>query len=138
MKSTLDQLKLAEQIARKAHKGQFRHDGKTPYITHPEKVVSLLEHREEKVLGWLHDVLENTDVTKEDLENNGIEMMYINMLDILTRHKDELYMSYIKNIGNEVVATKVKVADIVANLSDNPTKNKIKEYTEALSFLCVR
>jgi hypothetical protein len=56
---------LAEQIARKAHVNQFRRDGVTPYITHPEAVVKKLGTESDDVLAvaWLHDVLEDTCVT---------------------------------------------------------------------------
>jgi len=130
-----DQLKLAEQIARRAHRDQFRHDGKTQYIVHVENVVDNLISRDEKILGWLHDVLEDSSMTKEDLFNNGIAECYIHMLDILTKKNHEIYINYINNLMDNVVAKTVKVADIVANLTDKPTRNQIKKYTKVLTFM---
>ena len=55
---------IAKEIATNAHKGLFRRDGITPYITHPEAVAASLEGEHPDVIAtaWLHDVLEDTDV----------------------------------------------------------------------------
>lgn len=57
-----DLVTLASSIARKSHDGQFRRNGTTPYITHPEAVARSLEGEHPNVIAaaWLHDTLEDT------------------------------------------------------------------------------
>ena len=66
-----DTIKRAADYATLAHTGQVRDDGTTPYITHPELVASILTlvTDDESIIaaGWLHDTIEDTDVTYEDL-----------------------------------------------------------------------
>ena len=59
-----DLVVLAEKIATEAHKGQFRADGKTPFIEHPKAVAAFFSDDEWqlKVIAWLHDVIEDTKV----------------------------------------------------------------------------
>ena len=71
----MDQIELAKKIAFEKHNGQFRRDGVTPYINHPAEVVRLLEKSNasahEIAAGWLHDVIEDTGTTLEELTNLG-------------------------------------------------------------------
>ena len=59
-------LKKAEEIATAAHEGQFDRCG-VEYINHPRTVASYLNDPKEKIIAWLHDTIEDTDVTEEDL-----------------------------------------------------------------------
>ncbi len=66
-------IEIAENIARKVHQGQFRRDGITPYIVHPERVARRLsEDSEAQAVAWLHDVLEDTGVSEKFLIDAGI------------------------------------------------------------------
>lgn len=134
----MTQLKLAEQIAREAHKNQFRRDGKTSYITHVEKVVELLCVDSDKIVAWLHDVIEDTDETYRSLIDRGISQNIVDSVLQLTKtisSKD--YNDYINKLKFSIdrSVVNVKVADIVANLIDKPTDKQIKKYTIALSIL---
>jgi (p)ppGpp synthase/HD superfamily hydrolase len=128
-------LQRAEEIARQAHKDQFRRDGKTPYITHVEDVVSRLEGENEKIVAWLHDVVEDTDVTVEDLRKEfPIYISYA--VDQLTHEPNAPYHgAYIHSIGQNPLARHVKIADILSNMSDQPTPRQVKKYTKALGIL---
>lgn len=122
----------AEQFARKAHEGQYRGDGVTSYIVHPEKVASYfnsdsIEHQ----VAWLHDVLEDCNVSYHQLEDEFGKQI-ADIVYLLTDKDNSDYMQLIK--ANNV-ATKVKIADMLANLSDEPTKKQVKRYSERLSFL---
>lgn len=134
----MNQLQLAESIARKAHAGQTRRDGVTPYIKHVEKVVSLVgDNKVLQCIAWLHDVIEDTKYTLQRLIDLGVEMSIVNAVDILTHKKNWSYTKYINEIiiqGEESIE-KVKIADIVANLTDKPTPKQIDKYVQALNIL---
>ncbi len=106
-------LDTAKTIATKAHEGQFRYDGKTPFITHPEFVASIFElteagilldtgaiypfaergkkYMEAGIVSWLHDVIEDTDVNFGDLLNQGIPFYLVAIIEILTHRENEKY-----------------------------------------------
>ncbi len=129
---------LCEEIARKAHKGQTRYDGKTPYIEHIKKVVSLVGEDEElQCLAWLHDVIEDSEHTMNTLTKLGVPKRIVWFVDnALTHKKEHTYFEYIKNIKTIEIATRVKIADVVANLSDSPTSKQAVKYYKALCILC--
>lgn len=132
----------AQEIATLAHQGQFRRDGVTPYIKHPEAVASAFaEGSWEWQVAWLHDVLEDTDVSKEDLLKH-FDWQVVGAVELLTKEGNKPYDNYIKGLyGWEstyppvILARKVKLADIAANLADAPTERQIKKYTNALKII---
>ena len=128
---------LASSIARTAHEGQFRRDGITPYITHPEAVAKSLEGEHPDVIAaaWLHDVLEDTDVSISDLKRAGIPVRVIEAVALLTRWDDQSYEDYLQCVAQDEIARKVKLADIRHNLSDAPTEKQIAKYGKALLIL---
>lgn len=115
MKTIVEQ---AEQIARQAHKGQTRWGGE-PYIIHPQAVAESVYSETEKAAAWLHDVLEDTQVTKEVLHLQSIPEAVIHIVELLTRRKDETYFDHIiKLIKSENQrAINVKLADLQNNIS---------------------
>ena len=135
-----DLVKRAEQFARKAHDGQFRRDGVTPYIMHVEKVVSLLKsskwfYTDEMIAAaWLYDVVEDCDVPFSFIGMN-FSFKVLDYVERLTRRKDESYEDFISRIKLCDSASQIKVADILANLSDNPTPKQVKKYSAALITL---
>jgi len=108
----------AENLARRLHKGQFRRDGKTPYITHPEAVASKFKHPILVDIAWLHDILEDTTV-------------YV----ALTKLPNENYLYYLERVKKNSLAVLVKIEDIKHNLSDDPTPNQKNKYLLALEVL---
>lgn len=119
------QVCLAECIARKAHEGQVDKAG-MPYIQHPAYVASLVKDDRAKAVAWLHDVVEDTDVTFEDLSALGIEDDIIAALRLLTHDKSVPYMEYIEGIKSNELARTVKLAD----LSHNSDLSRLPEVTE--------
>lgn len=110
----------AELIARLAHTGQVDRNGE-PYILHPEAVAKrlrFLDHPDWVVaVGWLHDVIEDTVVTMENLGALGLKIEQTNVLDALTRREGEVYAEYIDRvIGAGHTARTVKIVDINHNL----------------------
>lgn len=132
-----EELDLAKKIAKKAHDGQFRRDNKTPYIEHPRAVVNLLEGSDEYILmtAWLHDVLEDTKVTADELFIEGIPIPVINAVELLTKKEGVDYMEYLRTLSKNPMARVVKLADIVSNLNDAPSDKQIKKYLKALPIL---
>ena len=107
-------VKFAEAIARYAHKGQVDKGG-NPYITHPEFVASRVSTNEEKIVAWLHDVLEDTDFNREELQRIfGDEIM--KALDCVTHRKDESWDDYIERVSTNQIAIRVKMADLTHNM----------------------
>jgi (p)ppGpp synthase/HD superfamily hydrolase len=127
-------IKLATNLAIAAHEGQFRRDGKTPQITHPFTVADWDGFTTvEKAAAILHDVVEDTDYSLEDLAEAGIPECVLTIVDALTKRPGESYDDFIDRIVNSSVsACLVKYRDIVHNLSDHPTPKQMKKYGAAL------
>ncbi len=113
----MNQCELAEQIATEAHKNQTRWDG-TPYIEHPKRVALSFNDDLMSSVAWLHDVLEDTELTAQDLINKGIQKDVVSMVEILTKRIGEDYYSFIVRVRENPVASKIKIADIGHNLLD--------------------
>ncbi len=128
------ELKIAEQIAREAHKEQKRWDWK-PYITHPEAVANSLTDIDCKIAAWLHDVIEDTDFNIEHLDSRGIPKGLIPSVVRLTRLPHESYKGYILNIRKDKIATRVKIADLKNNISNLKKGNMKDKYELALYIL---
>jgi (p)ppGpp synthase/HD superfamily hydrolase len=107
----------ALRIALEAHEGQKDLDG-NPVILHPMTVALAGRNRQEQTAGLLHDVVEDTDFTFDDLLQRGVEESIVDTLRLLTHSKDMTYEEYIKRIvtsGNDV-AIHVKYNDLQHNL----------------------
>lgn len=112
-------LEKAIEIATEAHKGQFDKAGK-PYIEHPLAVAALLETEDEKTVAVLHDVLEDTPVTIEDLRRAGFSEEILRAVYAVTRKirqgKKETYFGFIHRIKHSgELAVRVKLADLAHN-----------------------
>lgn len=131
--NNLDSIRL---LAYDAHFGQFRRDGITPYINHPKAVADRVKGDDiSEAVAWLHDVLEDTDYTVADLRAKLVPDNVIAAVELMTHPHGEPYEDYLKRIKTNPLATKVKIADMLANLSDSPTERQIKKYARGLLFL---
>jgi (p)ppGpp synthase/HD superfamily hydrolase len=127
---------IAKNISKKAHQGQQRKNGKA-YITHVESVVGQLgDDTSAVIVGWLHDVLEDSSLTKVDLLSEGIPEKLVQEVEKLTKKREHTYSQYIDVVKSSALATKVKKADIIANLSDNPSNKQVLKLAKALIQLC--
>ena len=109
----------AYRIASVAHWNQ-RDKQEKLYIWHPLRVAQALKDESHVVIAvaFLHDVLEDTDSTKEDLEAGGIPQEVIEAVEALTRDKgNETHVQYIERVADNEIARKVKVADLNDNLA---------------------
>lgn len=126
---------LAEQIATFAHTGQYRRNGVTPYINHPREVASRVVTEEEKALAWLHDVIEDTTETEDSLRVAGVSEGVIVAVKLMIHPRGEPYWKYLKRVKQSSLSKIVKIADMLANLSDSPTEYQIKKYAKGLLYL---
>lgn len=128
---------IAREIATLAHSGQYRRDGNTAYIHHPKTVAERLVDENDEVIAtaWLHDVLEDTNVEGIDLLNAGISGNVMEAVIILTKSEKQSYSDYILRVKNNEIARKVKIADMLSNLSDKPTEKQIIKYAYSLLIL---
>lgn len=133
----MDTLTIAKQIASRAHSGQHRRDGYTPYINHPAAVAAKLAGESKVVIAtaWLHDVLEDTTETPESLRAAGIPDSVIHAVEVLTKTDGVSYAEYLSGVRKNWIARKVKVADMLHNLSDAPTERQIIKYAKGLLAL---
>ncbi len=139
------------QTAQLAHMGQTRRDG-TPYISHPIAVSNIVKtyyprNYAAQLLALLHDTLEDAPklghITEEELRQiirgsitdpNDLESIEI-ALDQMTHNKAEhpIYEDYLSNVFQNPLAAIVKIADLIHNLSHNPSPRQIQKYKRALS-----
>jgi (p)ppGpp synthase/HD superfamily hydrolase len=118
-------LERAIKLTEKYHKGQLDKGG-NPYIGHPLRVMEGVESIEEKVLAVLHDVLEDCDVSKDQLIKEGIPEYLVEKLEILCKGKNENYFDYIDRIKTDRLAINVKLSD----LQDNMNLKRLNGVTE--------
>lgn len=124
---------LAQATAREAHAGQFRRDGVTPYAVHPEAVASRVGDDPQAVaVAWLHDVIEDTPVTAEQLEQRGFPPQVVQAVQVLTKREGLGYADYLEAVAASPLACRVKVADMLSNLADGPTDRQIVKYAKGL------
>lgn len=136
-----DDVKLAHEIAKRAHKGQVDKAG-APYILHPETVASFVTKDDEKIVAYLHDVIEDTPCQLRDLENAGFSSEIVNAVDLLTRKTGQSYKQYLKLVKTNELARVVKLADLKHNsdlsrlthVTENDIK-RLKKYQDAIVFL---
>ena len=108
-------IEKALSIALEAHKGQVDKAGK-PYILHPLRLMMGLEDEVEMIAALLHDVIEDSDLTAEDLKKAGIPDEAIEIIGYLTKQKGEAYDDFIKRISPHRKASQVKIKDIEDNM----------------------
>lgn len=129
-----EQHKLCIKICHEAHKGQVRRGG-TPYVFHPIRIAETFKDPIVKCIAFLHDVCEDSDITLSDLSLRGVDPLIVKIVGLLTRTHSRTYREYIIDISKNHIATLVKIADIVDNLTDQPTEAQIKKYRKALFML---
>lgn len=135
-------LKRAIQIATEAHKGHFDKAGRE-YIGHSIRVMEMGKTEDEKIVGVLHDVIEDTDWTFERLEAEGFSQEVINALRCVTKtSENENYDEFIDRVKKNPLAASVKINDLTDNmdirrlpyLSDKDVK-RLKKYLKAYKRL---
>ena len=120
-------LERAIAIAAEAHAGQ-KDRGGAPYILHPIRLMIQMDSEDAMMTAVLHDVVEDSVWTLDDLRKEGFSNEVLNAVDCLT-HRDEEgedYWDYIQRAGSDPIAIKVKLSDLVDNLN----LGRLNEVTE--------
>lgn len=135
-----DLTRFAMKLAYKAHEGQIDKAG-VPYVFHPIHLAEQMKTETECIVALLHDVVEDTDVTIEQLQEIFPKDV-TDAIKLLTHNKDEDYMEYIEKIKNNDIAKKVKLADIKHNSEQRRLKKitpedieRAMKYQKALDIL---
>ena len=118
-------LDKAIHIAARMHEGQ-KDKGGQPYILHPLRVMNEVEGETAKICAVLHDVVEDTGITFDDLRKEGFAEDVIEVLDALTKRENEEYDDFISRVLENKTACIVKLAD----LKDNLDLNRLPSVTE--------
>ena len=133
--------KKAMIIAFNAHKEQLDKSG-IPYIFHPFHLAEQMDDEESVCVALLHDVVEDTDITFEDLKNEGFTDNILNALKLLTHDDNVEYMDYVKEIKKNDIAKKVKLADLKHNsdlsrldVIDDYVLERVNKYKKAIAYL---
>ena len=119
----------ARDVAFEAHAGQYDKAGQ-PYYLHPYAVAERVEGGDtERAVAYLHDVVEDTPITLDDLRGMGFPEEVIDGVDAMSRREGETYTDYIYRVRENPCARNVKLAD----LSHNTDPSRAASLTESLS-----
>ena len=119
------QLNMAIHIATDYHNGQIDKSGE-PYILHPIWVMNNVKSLKGKVVAMLHDIVEDTEITIENLIDFGFDEDIVIAIDILTKKKGQKYTDYIELVGKNNLAREVKISDLKHNMD----LKRLKEITD--------
>ena len=137
-----EELNKAYEIAAIAHKNQ-KDKGGTEYINHPVAVSALVESLEEKIVALLHDVVEDTRVTLEELKSFGFNDNIIAAIDAISKKDGESIDDYMNRVKNNKLACSVKKADLLHNMDISRLKavnkkdlERLAKYQYIYNYLC--
>ncbi len=153
IKENADALDSAQILSQYAHRGQKRRSGE-PYFLHPQEVGDIVKRYysdiETYYTALLHDAIEDGiplgniddeaaffDMLMEELPDANlttIEKIYNSVVD-LTRDQGLDYFSYILLLVKNPIALRVKLADIMQNIGDNPSNKQLEKYAKAKNLL---
>jgi len=113
-----------------------------PYIFHCIRVAAKFKDPFYKTIALLHDTIEDTTLTIEDLHEEGFSLLKVTIINSLTRKKDEPYMEYIERLSFFSKAIEIKLADLEDNMNtyrlkkwDEKASKRIERYMKARDFL---
>jgi (p)ppGpp synthase/HD superfamily hydrolase len=118
-------LQAAIAISCEAHKNQLDKAGE-PYILHPLRLMFQFEDTHLRIIAVLHDVVEDSNLTINDLQKKGFDKKVLDALECLTKKENESYEQFIDRVSKNVLATVVKIAD----LKDNMNISRLAQITE--------
>ena len=137
-------LVAAIQLAVVAH-GMQLDKGGLPYILHPLHVMGSVDGIDAKIVAVLHDVVEDTHISLDDIRNHevGFSQEIIDAIDAITKREREKNESYWTRVKASPLATRVKLADIAHNtsakriavLSEDERWYLLEKYGKAIAFL---
>jgi (p)ppGpp synthase/HD superfamily hydrolase len=133
--------KKALNLCFNAHKDQTDKSG-MPYVFHPFHLAEQMQTEETTIVALLHDVVEDTDYTIDDLTALGYDKTITDAITLLTHGDDTEYMDYVKKIKTNPIATAVKLADLRHNsdlsrlsVIDEKALKRREKYQKAIALL---
>lgn len=136
-----DLTKKALKLSFEAHKNQVDKSG-MPYVYHPFHLAEQMDNEYTTVVALLHDVVEDTNYTFDDLIEMNFPSEVIEALKLLTHSKDIDYLDYVRRIKKNEMARKVKLADLLHNSDitrldeiDDKVLIRVEKYKEAIEIL---
>ena len=136
-----EQTKKALKLCFEAHKGQLDKSG-MPYVFHPFHLAEQMNTEATTIVALLHDVIEDTVYTLEDLVEMGFEKGVTDAIALLTHSEDVEYMEYVAAIKTNPIAKAVKLADLRHNsdlsrldIVDEKALNRREKYLKAIDLL---
>ena len=101
--------------ATEVHRGQVDKSG-NPYILHPIRVMMRMTSPEARIVAILHDTIEDSDHTLDDLRELGYDETIIAAVDAISRREDESYEEFIQRLKPNPLARRVKLGDLLDNM----------------------
>lgn len=133
--------KKALLISFSAHMNQLDKGG-MPYVYHPYHLAEQMDDELSVCTALLHDVVEDTSVTIDDIKNEGFPEEVIEALRLLTHDDSVPYMEYVRKIKPNEIARKVKAADLEHNSDlsrlntvDGAALERVEKYRQAINIL---
>jgi len=133
--------KKALKLCFEAHRDQIDKSG-MPYVFHPFHLAEQMDTETSTIVALLHDVVEDTNYTLQDLKALGFPSNVIDALALMTHDPKVPYMEYVKGISANPLATKVKLADLRHNSDlsrldsvDEKALSRVKKYAAAIELL---
>lgn len=134
---------LAFEVARRAHGDAVNPKTGEVYLTHPAHVAAQVSGDAAKAVAWLHDVVEDTDVTLDDLRAAGLSEEVVRGVDAMTHRPGEEYLAFVRRAASDPLGRVVKEADVRHNLDlgriPDPTERDLErvrtKYLPALRIL---
>lgn len=133
--------KKALRLCFEAHKDQLDKSG-LPYVFHPFHLAEQMDTEETVCVALLHDVVEDTDYTLEDLIAMGFPKPVTDALALMTHDENVPYLDYVAKLKDNPVARQVKLADLKHNSDltrldriDEKALERVEKYRKAMELL---
>ena len=136
-----EKTKKALNLCFEAHKNQVDKSG-LPYVFHPFHVAEQMTDEATTIVALLHDVVEDTDYTLEDLAAEGFGKDILEAVALMTHDDDVPYLDYVAKLKDNPIARAVKLADLAHNSDlsrigevDDETRERLEKYQKAIALL---
>ncbi len=136
-----EKTKKALKLCYEAHKDQVDKSG-MPYVFHPFHVAEQMTDEATTIVALLHDVVEDTDYTLEDLAAEGFGKDILEAVALMTHDDDVPYLDYVAKLKDNPIARAVKLADLAHNSDlsrigevDDETRERLEKYQKAIALL---
>lgn len=136
-----EQTKKALKLCFLAHRDQVDKSG-MPYVFHPFHLAEQMMDEDTTVVALLHDVVEDTPHTLDDLKKMGFSSQIIEAISLMTHEPGVPYMDYVQKIKENAIARVVKLADLKHNsdltrldIIDDRAKQRVEKYAQAIRLL---